>query len=127
VGDAEDCDQVALIARGGLIALAPPDALRHEALGGDAILVETASLFDASTIESIPGVKAVNQRGPREFTATVDDAATALPAVVDAVTAAGTEVVTAQELRPTFDEVFALLVERANEAADADGTQEPAA
>src|SRR5262245_22121062 len=117
VGDAEDCDQVALIAGGGLVAMAAPDDLRRQALGGDAILVETGSMFDASTMDEVPGVLSVRQRGPSEFSATVEDAASALPAVVDAVNGTGTEVVAAQELRPTFDEVFALLVERGNEPA----------
>jgi ABC-2 type transport system ATP-binding protein len=134
VGDAEDCDRVALIAEGRLVALAGPDELRRQALGGDAILIETSMLFDASTIESVDGVTAVNQRGPREFTATVEDSAVALPDVVEAVRAAGADVVTAQELRPTFDEIFAVLVERAaartavNAAeAEADRNAEPAA
>jgi len=75
----------------------------------------------------VPGVVTVNQHGPREFTATVDDAAVAMPAVVDAVTAAGSEVVSAQEVRPSFDEVFAVLVERANaEAATQAAAQEQA-
>ena len=49
----------------------------------------------------------------------------ALPAVVDAVKAAGGDVVAAQEQRPSFDEIFAILVERAKAetaAADADAT-----
>jgi ABC-2 type transport system ATP-binding protein len=129
VGDAEDCDRVALIARGRLIAFAPPEELRRNALGGDVIEVETASLFDASTVQSVPGVVSVNQRGPRAFSATVEDSASALPAVVDAVTGSGAEVTSAQEVRPTFDDVFALLVERAEaeDAETADADQEPAA
>ena len=133
VGDAEDCDQVALIAEGHLVAMGTPDELRHQALGGDAILVETASLFDSSTIDNVPGVISISQHGPRDITATVEDSAVALPAIVDAVKAAGGEVVAAQEERPSFDDVFAILVERARAAtaaADADASdpaREPAA
>ncbi|HET9347095.1 MAG TPA: ABC transporter ATP-binding protein [Candidatus Limnocylindrales bacterium] len=128
VGDAEDCDTVALIADGRLVALGHPDELRREALGGDVIDVETAALFDATAIDNVPGVVSVQQRGPREFTASVDDSAVAMPAVVDAVTAAGSEVVSAQEVRPSFDEVFAVLVERANaEEAARVAAQEQAA
>jgi ABC-2 type transport system ATP-binding protein len=130
VGDAEDCDQVALIAEGHLVALGTPDELRRQALGGDAILVETASLFDSTTLDDVPGVISISQRGPREITATVEDSAAALPVIVDAVTAAKGDVVAAQELRPTFDEIFAILVERAKAetaAAEADRNAEPAA
>jgi ABC-2 type transport system ATP-binding protein len=119
VGDAEDCDGVALIAEGRLVAFAPPDQLRRDALGGEVIEIETTTLFDATTIESVEGVLAVRQRSPRSFSATVSDAAAALPAVVDAVTSSGGEVVSAQEARPTFDEVFAQLVERAEAEASA--------
>jgi hypothetical protein len=55
----------------------------------------------------------VSQLTPRSFSATVDDAASGLPSVVDQVTSEGGEVLSAQEMRPTFDEVFAVLVERA--------------
>jgi ABC-2 type transport system ATP-binding protein len=132
VGDAEDCDQVALIAEGRLVALGTPDELRQQALGGDAVLVETAALFDSTTLDNVPGVIAITQRGPREITATVEDSAVALPVLVEAVRAANGEVVTAQELRPTFDEIFAILVERAAartaaDAAEAEHNAEPAA
>ncbi|MFL5750705.1 MAG: hypothetical protein ACJ767_08855, partial [Chloroflexota bacterium] len=73
---------------------------------------------------------AVSQRGPRVFTATVDDSAVALPAVVEAIRAAGAEVVSAQELRPSFDDIFALLVDRAatrRAEADDSAATEPAA
>ena len=113
VGDAEDCDTVALIADGRLVALGHPD-LEGEALGGEVIDVETAALFDATAIDNVPGVVSVQQRGPRGVHGAVDDSAVAMPAVVDAVTAAGPEVVSAEEFRPSFDEVFAVLVERAN-------------
>jgi ABC-2 type transport system ATP-binding protein len=127
VGDAEDCDQVALIAEGRLVALAGPDELRRQAQGGDMIQVQTASMFDASVVGSVAGVTRVDQRSPREFVATVDDSAVALPAVVDAVTAAGAEVVAAQELRASFDEIFAMLVARARETADRDSAKDAAA
>jgi ABC-2 type transport system ATP-binding protein len=127
VGDAEDCDQVALIADGRLVAFGAPDELRRQALGGDVIAIETSTLFDASVIESAPGVVSVRQRGPREFAATVEDSAVALPAVVEAVKLAGADVTTAQEERPTFDEVFQVLVERAAAASADEQDQEPAA
>ena len=128
VGDAEDCDQVALIAEGRLVALAGPEELRRQAQGGDAIVVETATMFDATSIDSVPGVLAVKQRSPREFIATVDDSAVALPAVVEAVKGAGADVTSAQELRLSFDEVFATLVSQAQARTQARArAEEPAA
>ncbi len=121
VNEAEECDQVALIVNGRLIAVAPPEELRRTALGGDAIEVETADLFDGTVLDTVPGVRHVQQIGPRELRIRVEDAATGLPTVVDAVGEAGGEVTSARELRLSFDEIFAELVERANENDDQSG------
>jgi ABC-2 type transport system ATP-binding protein len=114
VNEAEECDQVALIVNGRLIAVAPPEELRRTALGGDAIEIETAELFDGTALDKVPGVHHVQQIGPRELRLRVEEAATGLPAVVDAIGEAGGEVVSARELRLSFDEIFAELVTRAN-------------
>jgi len=114
VNEAEECDQVALIVNGRLIAVAPPEELRRTALGGDAIEVETADLFDGTALDTVPGVHHVQQISPRELRLRVEDAATGLPTVVEAIGEAGGEVVSARELRLSFDEIFAELVERAN-------------
>jgi ABC-2 type transport system ATP-binding protein len=118
VHEAEECDQVALIAHGRLVALAPPDELRRSATGGDVIEVETTDMFDGSNLESLPGVLAIRQVEARRLRVTVDHAATKLPAVVDAIGAAGGDVASAREVRLTFDEVFAELVARAGEEDD---------
>ena len=114
--EAEACDQVALIAGGRLIALATPDDLRREAMGGDVVAIETADAFDGDALRSLPFVRRVRQDGPRSLTVVVDDAGTATPDVVEAVRARS-EVVSAREERPTFDEVFAILVQRPSEGS----------
>ena len=119
VNEAEECDQVALIAGGRLIALATPIELRREAVGGDLIELELAGPFDANLLRDLPRVRSVEISGPRTVRVTVDDGAVALPEVVEAVTANGGDVASAQEVRPSFDEVFAILVERARDARDA--------
>jgi hypothetical protein len=74
-------------------------------------------------------VLSVRQVSARQVRATVADAATVLPTVVDAIGTQGVDVAAAQEIRPSFDEVFATLVERAHAEDDANGepTQEDAA
>ena len=119
VSEAEECDYVALIANGRLVALAPPDELRQQASGGQLVEVETAGLFDASSLGTVTGILAVEQIGPHKLRVHVEDAATGLPAVVDAIGAAGGEVEAASEVRLTFDQIFAELVERANAEDDA--------
>ncbi len=120
--EAESCDQVAMIAGGRLIALAAPEELRREAMGGDVVVIETETPFDGGELRSLPFVRSVRQDGPRALTVVVDDAGTGTPDVVEAIRGTS-EVVSAREDRATFDEVFAILVQRSTQ--DRDG--EPAA
>jgi ABC-2 type transport system ATP-binding protein len=112
VNEAESCDLVALISGGRLLALATPNELRREASGGDVIGIETAALFDGALLEELPFVRGVRQTGSRQLTVIVDDAGPATPDVVEAIRDRGGEVVSSREDRPSFDEVFATLVER---------------
>jgi ABC-2 type transport system ATP-binding protein len=112
VNEAEECDTVALISGGRLIALANPDELRRGAMGGDIVEIRTSDGFDTASLSDLPMVRSIDRHGPNEVRVTVDDASTAMPEVVDAITRGGGEVASANEARPSFDEVFAVLVER---------------
>jgi ABC-2 type transport system ATP-binding protein len=112
VGEAEECDSVAMIVAGEIVALAPPDELRRSATNGDVLDIETAAMFDAGDLSGTTGVREINQDGPRHFRVVVDNAGSALPNVVEAITGAGVEVASAREHRLSFDEVFAILVAR---------------
>ncbi len=112
VGEAEGCDAVLLISDGRVIAAGTPDDLRRTAIGGDMVDVETAAPIDLTSLRQIDGVLRIEERGPNSIRATVDDAARILPDIVDTITSAGGEVSSAAEARPSYDEVFALLVER---------------
>jgi ABC-2 type transport system ATP-binding protein len=116
VNEAENCDQVALIAEGRLVALATPEELRRLSTGGDLIEVETATAYDAVKLRSLPFVRDVRQSGPRTFRVAVDEAGAATPDVVEAIGADDVEVLFAREYRASFDEVFATLVERQQQA-----------
>ena len=121
VNEAESCDMVALISDGRLIALATPDELRHEAMGGDIVEIETTGEFDPAGLADLSMVRSVERRGPSALRIRVDDAATAMPEVVDAITQRGADVASATEDRPSFDEVFAILVERDRRARNETG------
>ena len=126
VTEAEECNLVALISGGHLIAFGTPDELRREALGGEVLQVTTSGLFDAATLAGSAGVLGAQQTGPRDFRLIVADAGKAGADVVQAVLGHGGEVDVLREVRPTFEEVFAKLVERdraAIEPAEAGSTK----
>jgi ABC-2 type transport system ATP-binding protein len=112
VNEAEACDMVALISGGRLIALAEPEDLRRDAMGGDVVEIQTTNAFDPAPLADLPTVRTIERQGPTSLRVRVDDAATAMPEVVEAITQRGGEVVSVNEARPSFDEVFAILVER---------------
>ena len=112
LSEAESCDIVAMIAGGRLIAMASPDDLRRDAMGGDILELETVARLDAMELADSPRIRHVRQDGPRTLTLTVDDAGSATPDVVEAIERLGGEVATVREVRPSFDDVFAALVAR---------------
>ena len=127
VGEAEECDAVALIVGGRIIALATPDELRRL---GDRRRPprhrDRRRLRRDGPDGRCPGVREVTQDGPRHFRVVVDDAGSALPAVVERIRPAGVEVESAREQRLSFDEIFAILVARHRAETGEDATDEAA-
>ena len=115
VSEADECDAVAMIVHGRIIALAPPDELRRLATDGDLLDIETAAMFDGTGLVGSAGVTKVTQDAPRHLRVVVDDAGSSLPLVVEAIKAAGGEVESAREQRLSFAEIFAILVARDDE------------
>jgi ABC-2 type transport system ATP-binding protein len=122
VGEAEYCDTVAVLSRGRLIALASPDELRRQAVGGEMIEIEVAQAFDGSVLKEVPGVREVRQTAPRRLLVIAEEAGTATPRVLQEITSRGVEVASSSEYRPSFDEVFSALVAREGGAG---GEEEP--
>lgn len=112
LNEAEACDTVGLISEGALIALSTPDELRRNAMGGDILEVETAAMFDGELLRDLALIRDIRQRGPRRLRIVVDDAGSATPGVAEAIESCGGQVASTREDRPSFDEVFARLVER---------------
>jgi ABC-2 type transport system ATP-binding protein len=118
VSEAEECDAVALISEGRLVALAGPEDLRRMATGGDILDLETETPVDPDLLSRLEMVRGIEQRSARHFLVTVDDAGTALPRIVGAIEEAGFEVASSSEYRPSFDDVFAALVSRHRETLE---------
>lgn len=111
VSEAEYCDKVAVLSEGRLLALETPDQLRRDALGGEVLEVETRRAVDGSVLERIEGVKQVRQTGPRTLLVVAEDAGVTTPRVMEVLRTEGVEVASSSEYRPTFDEVFAEMIE----------------
>jgi hypothetical protein len=82
---------------------------------------------DPEHLAGVQGVENVRQPAPRTLMATVADAGSLTPRILEALRSAGVEVAGIEEHQPTFDEVFtALVAQRRAERgmADAD-TSEP--
>jgi ABC-2 type transport system ATP-binding protein len=124
VSEAEECDSVAMIVGGRIVALAPPDELRRMATNGDLLDIETSALYDASALVGTEGVGEVRQDGPKHIRVVVDDAGSALPLIVERITSSGVEIESAREHRLSFDEIFAVLVARHEEQLGPDGRRE---
>jgi len=124
VSEAEECDSVAMIVGGRIVALAPPDELRRMATNGDLLDIETTGLYDASALIGTEGVGEVRQDGPKHIRVVVDDAGSALPLIVERITSSGVEIESAREHRLSFDEIFAVLVARHEEQLGPDDRRE---
>jgi ABC-2 type transport system ATP-binding protein len=119
--EAEQCDTVALIAHGRVAAFAPPEELRRQAFGGEVLEVETEGILDAAALASDAIVGSVRQVGPRTVHVVVEGAATAIPSIIEAVESTGGAVASIREFRPSFDQVFAALVQDGRNDAASEG------
>jgi ABC-2 type transport system ATP-binding protein len=121
VTEAEECDAVALISGGRLIAHGQAEELRREALGGDVVEVSMSGAFDASTLDRTEGIRGVRQTGARTFELVVDDAGTATADATQRLSTSEVQVESVREIRPSFEDVFAHLVERDRQARGTTG------
>lgn len=124
VGEAEECDFVALIVEGRLAALGTPSELRSKAVGGEVLAVETSRRLTDDELRDMPEVREARRTGGQRVRLVVESAPRALPLIVEWLSGRGIEVAQANEERPTFDDVFTALVHRAHGDEDsADGVE----
>lgn len=112
VGESEHCDRVAMLDHGGVVACDTPGNLRTLAFGGEMVEMESRHPIDGARMREIPDVIDVRQPGPCDLVITVHDAGVAIPKIIEAVEESNNAVASTREYRPSFDEVFAQLLER---------------
>jgi ABC-2 type transport system ATP-binding protein len=113
VTEAEYCDQVAVLSEGRMIAVDSPENLRNRAFGGEMIEVRSPQIGHATRplFERVPGVRSIDTSAPGRARLVVDDAPTAMPAIVELLRRENLEVEGIEQYRPNFDEVFVRLLQ----------------
>ena len=113
IGEVQHCDTVAILDKGHVAAIGTPGDLRRQAIGGETVEVEAEDVTqeNVAALRRLPIVLAV--RWNEDNTAlrlTVEDAASAAPAITQTLQRQGHEVAAVREYVPTFDEVFKKIV-----------------
>lgn len=121
VEEAELCDHVAVLHRGRVIALDTPEALRHGIWGGEIVELTTERPVDGEALRAVPGITRIRQTEPRKIVLVADDAGAVTPLLVEAVRVQNSGVVSIDPYQPSFSEVFAAIVERAEAERPAAG------
>lgn len=116
VGEAAYCDLVGVMGDGTLITVDTPDGLRHQAYGGEIVELQTTEPQDyrfEQQLRGLPFVKGrISRRSDTDFRLIVDEASTAMPALLDWCREQGVSIESVEEYTPPFDDVFVQLVER---------------
>jgi ABC-2 type transport system ATP-binding protein len=98
------CDRVGIIAKGGLVAVDSPAALRHR-LDGERIAVQTDRTTEPVLLD---GVRLVARDGARQVYH-AEDAAAVVPALLAGLASQGARVKSLEVHAPTLDDVFLAL------------------
>ena len=116
VGEAANCDLVAVLSEGQLLLLETPEGLRRRAFGSDMVDVTTVdpqSEDFGRQLETVPGVTAVIERlGASTWRLAVDDAGEIMPRLTSWCEQQGVTLSVCHEHVPDFDEVFVRIIER---------------
>ena len=114
VGEAAYCDLVGVMREGRLLIVDTPEGLRYRAYGGDVVNLQTVNPMDAKTELDLSQQHFVKGKIIRaegnSIRTVVDDASTAIPALLDWCRAKSISVHSIDQFYPPFDEVFIQLV-----------------
>ena len=115
VSEAAYCDMVGVMNEGRLLLVATPEGLRKRADGGEIIDLTTRERIDyqlAHGLRNLPFVQApIDRVGDTEARILVDEASTAMPAIVEWCRNNNLTIESIQEYLPPFDDVFVKLIQ----------------
>ncbi|MEO8693287.1 MAG: ABC transporter ATP-binding protein [Acidimicrobiales bacterium] len=116
VGEAANCDYVAVLSEGELVLIDTPEGLRRYAFDSESVEVTTVSpqpdaLF--AELTAIPGVRELPERiNPVSVRLAVDNAAEIIPTLAMWFEQRGVTLVGCREELPDYDDVFVRIIER---------------
>jgi len=116
VGEAANCDYVAVLSEGELVLIDTPEGLRRSAFGSEMVEVTTVepqpdALFGELT--ALPGIDATPERlDPVSVRLAVDNAAEIIPTLATWFEQRGVALAGCREQLPDYDEVFVRIIER---------------
>ncbi len=115
VGEAAYCDYIGVMADGRLLMVETPQGLRLKAYGGEIIDIQTKEPLNWNQIQQLENMQNVRGRiammGNNIFRIIVDEASTALPALLEWLKLQNVNVESAGEYLPPFDDVFVKLIQ----------------
>ena len=116
VGEAAYCDLVGVMYEGRLLMVETPEGLRKKAFGGEIVSIKTAEWIrfeSRKKLESLPFVHGkVKVISDQEIELIVDEASTAIPALIEACKVERIKIETIEEILPPYDDVFVKLIEK---------------
>lgn len=114
VGEAADCDRVALMSGGRFLRVGTPAELKRAAYGGERVEVETEDRLSGEELGRLRGVEGVRSHpsrvGHNRVRVLVEDGGTVLSRIVSELGEAGHDVVDTEEVEVSWEEVFIRLV-----------------
>lgn len=112
IDEASYCDTVAILNKGKLAAEGTPDELRRQALGGEIVTVDASGLDkdDVVALLRLKPVHMVEWVAPERLRLTVEEVATAIPEITDALRERGREIHAVRPEDTGFQEVFMKIV-----------------
>src|SRR6266496_1995084 len=115
VGEAAYCDLVGVMYAGKLLMVETPEGLRRKAFGGEVIGIKSVDWIGhekRQKLEKLPFVRGkIKVINDQEIEVVVDEASTAMPALMEASKADGINIQTIEQISPPFDDVFVRLIE----------------
>ncbi len=121
VSEAAYCDRIGVMVDGSLVCVETPEGLRKRAYGGDMVDITTEENqpLDLNYVHQLGELSFVKGRpklvDENEVRVIVDEASTAIPAIIEFTNSKNIAVKSIEEYAPPFDDVFVHLVKKEEE------------